>query len=313
MRIRRATTADLDAVAAFPLDDPVGGIDADRFRSEHSERRLRPEWTWVAVHDGAIVGRALWWGRTDDTAPVALDCLHVRPGVLDRAGIGARLLAAGHAGLAVRPRYELTLPGGWRDRQNVVDAVAWRTDAARRAGPVEEVERLRFEWTPDAPVPPPSTRLVFRPEPDDEAFVDAFRRVAAGSLDVATHREVAAVGAERQAREDLEFYISCPGRREWWRLAHTPDGTLAGFAVPSATPYDRNVGYLGVVPGMRGRGLVDDVLGEITRIHAADGAGRITATTDVVNAPMAAAFERAGYRPTEVRLVLEVRASGSSG
>ncbi|GAA3246183.1 GNAT family N-acetyltransferase [Pseudonocardia petroleophila] len=313
MTVRRATDADLDAVAAFPLDDPVGGIDADRFRREHAERRLRPEWTWVAEQDGAIVGRALWWGRSDDDAPVALDCLHVRPGVPDRAGLAHRLLSAGHTALAARPRYELTLPGGWRDRPDVVDAVAWRTDAARRAGLTEEVERLRYEWIPDAPVPPPSTRLAFRPEPDDEAFVDAFRRIAADSLDVATLREVADVGADRQARDDLDFYLSCPGRREWWRLAHAADGALAGFAVPSATPYGRNVGYLGVVPGMRGRGLVDDVLGEITRIHAADGAERITATTDVVNAPMAAAFERAGYRATEVRLVLEVRGSGSSG
>ncbi|MBW0115959.1 GNAT family N-acetyltransferase [Pseudonocardia abyssalis] len=313
MTVRRATAADLDALAAFPLDDPVGGIDAARLRAEHAAHRLRPEWTWVAEQDGAIVGRALWWGRSDDAAPVALDCLHVRPGVPDRAGLAHRLLTAGHAALAARPRYELTLPGGRRDRPDVVAAVAWRTDAARRAGPTVEVERLRYEWTPDAPVPPPSTRLAFRPEPDDEVFVDAFRRVAAGSLDVATRREVADVGAERQARDDLEFYRGCPGDREWWRLAHTLDGALAGFAVPSATPYGRNVGYLGVVPGMRGRGFVDDVLGEVTRIHAADGAEWITATTDVVNAPMAAAFGRAGYRATEVRLVIEFRGSGSSG
>ncbi|GAA2868558.1 hypothetical protein GCM10020220_067420 [Nonomuraea rubra] len=66
---------------------------------------------------------------------------------------------------------------------------------------------------------------------------------------------------------------------------------MAGMAIPSATPYSVNVGYLGVVPEFR-RGYVDEVLGEITRIHAGNGESRITATTDLGNAPMAAAFRR---------------------
>lgn len=76
------------------------------------------------------------------------------------------------------------------------------------------------------------------------------------------------------------------------------------MAIPSATPYSVNVGYLGVVPELRGRGYVDEVLAEITRIHAANGETRVTATTDVGNAPMAAAFRRAGYRNTEIRINL---------
>jgi RimJ/RimL family protein N-acetyltransferase len=45
------------------------------------------------------------------------------------------------------------------------------------------------------------------------------------------------------------------------------------------------------------------LLGEITHIHAEDGAELITATTDTTNAPMAAAFERAGYRNTQIRVL----------
>lgn len=66
-----------------------------------------------------------------------------------------------------------------------------------------------------------------------------FRRVAVGSLDVATQRDIATIGADRQARDDLEFYRSCPGERSWWRLAETIGGELAGFAIPSATPCAR--------------------------------------------------------------------------
>ncbi|MEZ0091927.1 hypothetical protein ABH925_003099 [Streptacidiphilus sp. EB129] len=32
------------------------------------------------------------------------------------------------------------------------------------------------------------------------------------------------------------------------------------MAIASATPYHRNVGYLGVVPEQRGRGLIDEIL-----------------------------------------------------
>jgi len=110
-----------------------------------------------------------------------------------------------------------------------------------------------------------------------------------------------------QARDDYDFYLSCPGEREWWRIAATPDGAPIGFAIPSATPYARNVGYLGVLPAHRGRGFVDDLLAEITRFHASDGTEWITATTDTTNTSMAAAFDRAGYQVTEIRLVLEAR------
>ena len=87
-------------------------------------------------------------------------------------------------------------------------------------------------------------------------------------------------------------------------VACEDSGAAVGFIVPSATPYHRNVGYLGVLPSYRGQGLVDDLLGEVTRIHAESGAELITATTDMTNRPMAAAFDRAGYAVTEIRLVL---------
>jgi hypothetical protein len=42
-------------------------------------------------------------------------------------------------------------------------------------------------------------------------------------------------------------------------------------------------------------GSVDGILTEITRFPAGAGAGTITATTDLGNTPMAAAFRRSGY------------------
>lgn len=302
--IRPATPAEMEAPAEFTVDDPVAFVDQDKFRAEAAAGRMRPEWTWFADDGSRIVGRAVWWGRSDSERPLALDCLHVLPGGPDRAALATELLVRGQAEFGTAPEFNLRLPAGWRDDPAIAAAVAWRASAATAAGLTDSVERLQYEWTPAAEVPAPSDRLVFRPGQDDE-FLAVFRRVAVGSLDFATQQDLATIGADRQARDDLEFYLSCPGERSWWRLASTTGGELAGFAIPSATPYHRNVGYLGVVPERRGQGYVDDLLGEITRRHAADGADRITATTDVANAPMAAAFDRAGYRVTEIVMVFQ--------
>ncbi|KOU32892.1 hypothetical protein ADK52_00415 [Streptomyces sp. WM6372] len=307
MRFRAATAdpADIDRALSYPADGPVGALSAEKIREELAGNQFRPEWIWFAEdEDGEVLGRALWWGRADSERPIALDCLQVRDSVADPAALAAGLLAAGHGAFGNRPLYNISLPGDWRTRPELVDAAAWRRKAAYEAGLTREIERLRYEWTPAAGTAEPTGRLVFR-EGTDEEFLDAFARLSAGSLDVHTRTELRSMDAEQLAREDIGFYLDCPGERSWWRLAELPDGTLAGLAVPSATPYHRNVGYLGVVPEQRGRGLIDEVLAEITRFHAAAGAERITATTDTVNAPMAAAFDRAGYEVTEIRLVLE--------
>ncbi|MEW1956061.1 GNAT family N-acetyltransferase [Kineococcus sp. NPDC059986] len=315
MHLRPATTDDLGALLAFPLDPHLAGVEPDRLQEEVQAGRMRWSWTWLAEEeDGTVVGRALWWGRPDGTTPLTLDCLHVLDRVEDRPALAAGLLRAAHSAFATAdatrpPEYQLTLPPHWRASPATVEAVSWRVRAAAVVGLSEQLERLRFEWTPESPAPGPSRRLHFRAG-DEQEFLDLFQRCAVDTLDVTTRRSLAVVDPAAQARDDYAFYLSCPGDRDWWRVATTPAGEPVGFVVPSATPYSRNVGYLGVLPAHRGLGLVDDLLGEVTRFHAAAGAQRTTATTDVTNTPMAAAFERAGYRVTETRLVLE--ASGAA-
>ncbi|WP_329382567.1 GNAT family N-acetyltransferase [Streptomyces sp. NBC_01351] len=304
-RAATADPADIDRALAYPADGPVAALTAERIREELDAHQFRTEWIWFAEDEGGeVLARALWWGRADSERPIALDCLQVRASVADPGALAAGLLAAGHAAFGNLPVYNISLPRDWRTDPELAAAVAWRQEAAHEAGLTSDIERLRYEWTQEAGTTEPGGRLVFR-EGTDEEFLDAFVRLSSGSLDLHTQTELRSMDAEQLAREDIEFYQDCPGERSWWRLAHLPDGTLAGMAIPSATPYHRNVGYLGVVPEQRGHGLIDEILGEITRFHAAEGAERITATTDTVNAPMAAAFDRAGYRVSEIRLVFE--------
>ncbi|WP_406408788.1 GNAT family N-acetyltransferase [Streptomyces sp. NBC_01643] len=307
MLFRCTTESDRDRVTAVTVDEPISWIPAERYLDELGQGMYRPEWTWIAEEGDRVVGRALWWGQPASDHPLALDCLHVDASSGDRTAIAAGLLTASLKAFAEQgarklPLYNLTLPHGWREDPAVAAALAWRRDAALAAGLTDEVERLRLEWTPEVGVPAGSGSLVFA-EASDEEFLQVFRQIAVGSLDGETRRNLAAKGADVTARQEMDFYMGCPGERGWWRLVRTPQGETVGLAIPSATPYNRNVGYLGVVPEFRGRGHVDDVLAEITRVHAEAGAELITATTDTGNAPMAAAFARAGYRTAQIRLI----------
>jgi hypothetical protein len=69
--------------------------------------------------------------------------------------------------------------------------------------------------------------------------------VAEGCLDDLTRRNVAVLGAQAQARDDLDFYLGLPGERSWWRLAHTAEGEFVGLAIPSRSAYSASVSYLG--------------------------------------------------------------------
>ncbi|MEU1287907.1 GNAT family N-acetyltransferase [Kitasatospora sp. NPDC005856] len=98
------------------------------------------------------------------------------------------------------------------------------------------------------------------------------------------------------------------GDRSWWRTARTPGGEVVGFAVPSRNHASPVVGYLGVLPEHRGRGYAAEILAETTRILATEaGARRVRADADLTNTPMAATFERLGYRTDARRLVLSAR------
>ncbi len=264
MLFRSTTETDLARVCACIVTAPISWVPADRYLEELAEHQYRPEWTWIAQKGDQILARTLWWGLPESDHPLALDCLSAHDSVADRIGLAAKLLAAAHdsfraGGIPALPEYDLNLPNGWRDDPDVAAAAAWRQEAAARAGLTDELERLCYEWTPDAGVPEATRRLVFSAEPEDEVFVSVFRRVAEDSVDVTTRRNVAAMGADRRARKDLQVYLDMPGKRDRWRVAFTPDGQLAGLAIPSWNPYGPVVGYLGVVPELRGRDYVDEL------------------------------------------------------
>ncbi|MBG0740429.1 GNAT family N-acetyltransferase [Paeniglutamicibacter antarcticus] len=305
---RPSISADLGTILTFAAAGPVGWIDAGRYRRELATNNYRDHWTWIAEVNGVPIARAIWWAPSGANHPAALDCLLVKPSVREPEELAAGLLKAAHvafkaAGATVLPDYTIDVAVGWHEDPRAREAVAWRRGAAQSAGLKSFIERVNFEWTPGNVLPVPAHELDYRSGTDQE-FKDAFARAAEGSLDAQTKRNLAVMGPDGQAQDDLDFYLCLPGDRAAWRLAFLPSGAPLGFIIPTRTAYDASVSYLGVYPGQRGRGYIHELLGEITRVHAASGAPRIVGTTDLANAPMLAAFERAGYRIIKRRLVL---------
>ncbi|WP_051839258.1 GNAT family N-acetyltransferase [Streptomyces sp. NRRL F-5126] len=292
----------------YVLDEELAGdLDAGR---RHTS------WLWMALHDGRVVARAGWWARQRGDGPMLLDVFDIDAdtgadnGAGTGPGIGAALLEAAMAQLfpdgRPRPDYGRYLTPGWHEDREEARAVAVRTEALARTGARPLVERLRLEWVPAAEVPAASARLRFREVACRAELVELMTSVLDGTLDAHSRRDLAAMSAERCAREQYDGELArYRSPRQWWRVATLPTGEPVGFVVPARNAYGPIIAYLGVLPAHRGRGYADDVLAEGTRVLAASGARRVRASTDVANAPMAAAFARAGYETFQRELTME--------
>jgi RimJ/RimL family protein N-acetyltransferase len=264
--------------------------------------RRRLDWLWVALRDNRLVGRVGWWTRAANNPPLVLDFFDTLDADDGAALVRTAMNAVVREG-ATPPDYIRFMPPDWHDSPEVVRATDVRRSVLEGLGARPLVERLRLQWDSGGPVPRPSDRLRFRPVADREELVGLMTQVLDGTLDEHSRSDLTRMTPAEQANfqfdDELAGYTT---PREWWRVATLPDGTPVGFVIPARNAYNPIIAYLGVLPAFRGRGYVDDVLGEGTRILAAEGVPRIRASTDVGNVPMARSFARAGYATFERQL-----------
>ncbi|MFD8010616.1 GNAT family N-acetyltransferase [Streptomyces sp. NPDC058955] len=286
-----------DAPLFDALPDPLGA------RENHRRTRFRPEWKRVALRDGEVVARGAWWGGPDDAEPVNINWFDVAEGE-EEAGV--ELLRSA----PWRVELEINLPGGWREEAGPRAAAEARFAAARAAGYELLVERFLYRWTPEHGMPARPGRLRFDAEPDDAVFFDALRRIHSVTLDAHALMAIEEGGLDRAAQEELDFFHWCPSPREWWQVARTPDGELAGIHIPAHNPSGPTIGFIGVVPEHRGHGYAYDLLAECVHHLVAHGAESISAATDRGNVPMAANFAKAGFPVTSERINFRPVSSG---
>lgn len=264
--------------------------------------RRRLDWLWVALRADRLVGRVGWWTRSAGDPPQALDILEV-PDVDDGVHLVETAMRAVLPPGSTPPDYIRFLKPDWALDPALVRDVGVRRDVLERLGARPLVERLRLQWDAGGPIPEPSGRLRFRAVADREELVGLMTSVLEGTLDAHSRAELTRMTPAEQANlqydDELASYAS---PRDWWRVATLHDGTPVGFVIPARNAYNPIIAYIGVLPAFRGKGYVDDLLAEGTRILAAQGVPRIRAATDVGNGPMARAFARAGYATFERQL-----------
>jgi RimJ/RimL family protein N-acetyltransferase len=267
----------------------------EEFSRDLDEGRRRPGWMWVALRDGRLVARSAWWARNREAAePLLMDVFDVAEG--EPLETGADLYRT--ASRDLKPVDFLTfVPPGWRDDPQAQPIVERRLKGLELTGARIFVERLRLEWTAGTPIAPPSTRLLFRPVEHDDELIDLMSRVLVGTLDAHSRRDLQRHSPAQVARDQFHGdFLGDPKPREWWRIATLPDDEPVGLVIPARNASNAIISYIGVVPEHRGKGYIDDLLAEGTRIIAGSRPPRIRASTDVGNGPMAKAFARNGYR-----------------
>jgi ribosomal protein S18 acetylase RimI-like enzyme len=139
--------------------------------------------------------------------------------------------------------------------------------------------------------------LTFRtlPEVGDDAFVAAIASTYEGTRDSWITRGIEERGRLGAALADFLDYQGMVYLPEWWELAFTEDGALAGVIMAARNPSTAVIGYVGVVPEQRGRGLAQQLVRRGTEVLLSSGADEIGGDCDRDNVGIVKAFQRAGY------------------
>jgi RimJ/RimL family protein N-acetyltransferase len=299
MRIRSVGTNELDLFI-----DAAGSPDHRKEIEQYLDRMfaagsMRPEWCFLAEEGDRLLGRVAFWTLPSMEEPFALVLLDV-DWEGDYAAVSTRLL--GYTLDAARAL-------GAEDIEHVIDTPPMRPqfqhhaqkriELLKSAGFYLRRETGRYEWRETEPPTEPG-RLSFLAleEVGEEIFIEAMEKVSEGTLDREIRAEREKLGTKRAAQEFFDDAGRVQHDTSWWHLAYAPNGELAGLIMPAGPPGFLTIFYVGVVPHMRGRGYVNDLLaaGTATLLEAGNKNDKpLIADTDVSNAPMAAAFERAGW------------------
>ncbi|MFE9242981.1 GNAT family N-acetyltransferase [Nocardiopsis sp. NPDC006938] len=281
----------------------------DELANDLAEGRRRPSWMWVALDGDRLLARMSWWCRTQDDTPFLLDLFDVDDDArdVDLTAVAEELLRTANTSLfpggepvalgdTPPPEFLRFDVADWRGDETSRRRVKTRLRVIEGSGAVPLVERLRYEWRADSPLPRDSGRLSFRGIEGEEDILGLMTRALEGTLDAHDRLDLQkSSAAEVAAANFADEFANYTTPREWWRVATLPDGAPVGFVIPARNAYHPIISYVAVLPEHRGKGYIDDLLAEGTRVLRDAGATYARAATDLGNVPMAEAFTRSGY------------------
>ncbi|MGC5616358.1 GNAT family N-acetyltransferase [Georgenia sp. Z1491] len=263
---------------------PDPEADLARVRRVIDSGRVTPDDLFVVTDDAADVGRAFLMTLEDGTRvmqAVRLDAAH--PDVVELVrllldAVAARATATG----AVRVHAVVT------DDDSAPDA---RRTALAAAGWLPDGDRLELSAVPvlrDLPAG------VVEVDPSDPAVLEVLGAAMADSLDDYDRVQVAELGpvAAALAYRDM---LASSGRRPVPWFGHSTGSGLDGVAALEGFDTDWCLGYLGVVPAGRRRGVGAALTSAMLSATAQAEVPLATASVAVGNAPVRATLGRQGF------------------
>jgi len=261
------------------------------------QRCTRPEWCVLALNGRVPVARAALWSLPAAEIPTDL--------VLIDADWSDTDVSTGQA--VITRTHDLARNVGADDLSHSIDsppeAPQYQDNEQARVRLLEscgyELRRDGVRWRysgTESTTAAPS--LLFRSLPDvgEDAFVAAIEATYEGTRDSWISSSIEELGLLGAARADFLDMQGMERQQDWWELAYTADGLLAGVIMAARNPTSAVIAYVGVVPEQRGRGLAAELVRRGTARLVDSAAAEIRGDCDRDNVPMVKAFERAGYQ-----------------
>ena len=290
--------ADAASFACFPEDPPDY---ADAIASLWDSDPLIRDWAFVCRDGDAVVGRVGFrrWDTTSDPAflgslpPEEAGVYGLRLGT-GSIGDGARFLRAAVARCGM-DRLPETLEIS--TNPEVHHEIGQRLAVAEAAGFALFQEKRGYVWEDRGQPVVVSDRLSFATIADvgAEIYADVMTRCQKGTLD-RNDRYYLARGAPGSWGRQMTEFCDEEDRTSW--LLGSDAGEVVGYTALGAfdEPETATIAHIGVLPDLRGRGYIHELLAAANAAARRRGFRIILSDVDVLNTPMHDAMLRAGHR-----------------
>ncbi len=262
-------------------------------------RSTKPGWCVLGVDAAVPIARAALWALPDHEVPTDIVLIDADWNDAELA-VGRSLLSSVHDLAVAHGADALTHhvdspPGAPQYQENDEARIRLLAESGY------ELVRDGLRWTYSGSSSQEAGRanpLVFRalPKVGEEAFVEAIASTYQGTRDSWLTLNIEERGMLGAARADFRDYEGLDHLPQWWELAYTDGGALAGVIMAAGNQRHAVIAYVGVVPEQRGRGLAARLVRRATEQLLASGADKIGGDCDRDNVAMVKASERAGFK-----------------
>jgi RimJ/RimL family protein N-acetyltransferase len=154
---------------------------------------------------------------------------------------------------------------------------------------------MRFDSAAAPQAKPASPLLPMGSNFERHTIVALIAQASEHSDDMQTQYYRERLGEIGDAEMMLQIIESTRHDKSWWRVALNAEGQPIGIVIPIIGFGEPTIGFIGVSPGVRGRGVATRLLLEARSVVAHHGYSSLSAETDAGNRAMHRALAKSGF------------------